>query len=157
MCPQTPQKANFVRISTGHGSVGPSNFHGPITASKYHVTVALAGSYTNLKGGKWGGGEARRHVVGGIAQPPDGHRAEAARSNMSRWRHGHRSIAAQPLHGSRTGSVRLRSGGCGDCTATPLRLQDFHTIFAQPLYGFTPAKKGPACPQCPVQEIARCL
>ena len=81
---------------------------------------------------------ARRHVVGGIAQSPQGHRAEAARSKTARRRHGHRTISAQPMLGSRTGSVRLPTGGCGDCTATPQRLRDFRTISAQPLYGFTP-------------------
>ena len=112
------------------------------------LRFCLAGSYANLKNRK---SIARTHVVGGIAQSPHGHRAEAARSKTAWWRHGHHTISAQPLHGSRTGSVRLPSGGCRDCTTTPLRLHDFRTISAQPLYGFTPA-----CPQEPVQEIARC-
>ena len=107
-----------------------------------------AGTYTNLKNRK---SVARSHVVGGIAQSLHGQRAEAARSKTARWRHGHLTISAQPLHGGRTGSVRLSSGGCGDCTATPLRLHDFRTISAQPLYGFTLA-----CPRGPVQEIPRC-
>ena len=112
------------------------------------LQFCLAGSYTYLKNRK---SVACRHVIGGIAQAPHGHRAETARSKTARWCHGHCTISAQPLHGSRTGSVRLPSGGCGDCTATPLRLHDFRTISAQPLYGFTPA-----CPRGPVQEIARC-
>ena len=106
----------------------------------------LAGSYTNLKNRK---SVARRHVVGGIWHHNP--RAEAARSKTAWWRHGHCTISAQPLHGSHTGSVWLPSGGCGECTATPLRLHDCHTICSQPLYGFTPA-----CPRGPVQEIARC-
>ena len=112
------------------------------------LRFCLAGSYTNLKNRK---SVARRHVIGGIAQSPHGHHAEAARSKTARWCHDHRSISAQLLHGSRTGSLGLPYGGCGDCTATPLRLHDFRTISAQPLYGFTPA-----CPWGPVQEIARC-
>ena len=42
---------------------------------------------------------ARRHVVGGNAQSPHGHRAKAD---------------------PRTGSVRFPCGGCGDWTATAL-------------------------------------
>ena len=112
------------------------------------LRFCLAGSYTNLKYRK---SIARWHAVGGIAQSLHGHHAEAARSKTARWRHGHRTISAQRLHGSRTGSIRLPSGGCGDCTATPLRLHDFRTISAQSLYGFTPA-----CPRGPIQEIAWC-
>ncbi|XP_041369634.1 CCN family member 3-like [Gigantopelta aegis] len=53
-----------------------------------------------------------------------------------------RTISAQPLHRSRTGSVRFP---CGDCTATALKLHDFRTVSAQPPYGFAPA-----CPRgCP--------
>ena len=107
------------------------------------LRFCLARSYTNLKNRK---SVARRHVVGGIAQSPHRHRAEAARSKTAEWRHGH-LISTQPLYRSRMGSVRLPSGGCGDCTATPLRLRDFRTISTQPLYGFTPA-----CPRGPVQQ-----
>ena len=67
-----------------------------------------AGSYTNLKNRK---SIAHRHVIVGIAQSPHGHRAETARSKTARWCHGHRTISAQPLHGSRMGSIRLPSGG----------------------------------------------
>ena len=71
----------------------------------------------------------RRHVVDGIAQSPYGHRTEAVLSKMA--------VAPRSPHffRSRTGFVPLPSGGCGDCTATPLRLHDFRTISAQPLYG----------------------
>ena len=100
------------------------------------LRFCLAGSYTNLKNHK---SVARRHVIGGISQSQHRHRAETARSKTAWWRHGHRTISAQPLHGSCAGSAQLPSGGCGDCTATPLRLHDFRTIFAQPLCGFTPA------------------
>ena len=97
----------------------------------------------------------RRHVVGGIAQSLHGHCTEAAHSktkmHAARSPHGHRTISAQPLHGSRTGSVWFSCRGCGVCTATALRLHDFRTIFVQPLYGFTQA-----CPRGPIQEIARC-
>ena len=86
---------------------------------------------------------AHRHVVGGIAQSPHGHRAEPEAAKTAEWCHGHSNISAQPLHRSRMGSVSLPSGGCGNCTATPLRLDDFHTISAQPL------SRGP------IQEIAR--
>ena len=72
---------------------------------------------------------ARRHVVGGIAQSPQGHRAKAD---------------------PRTGSVRFPCGGCGDCTATALTLHDLRTLSAQSLYGFTPG-----CPRGPLEEIAR--
>ena len=95
--------------------------------------------------------EACRHIVGGIAESPHGHREEAVRSKTVTEAAQHRTISAQPLYGSRTGSVRFQCGGCGHCTATALRLYDFRTISAQPLYGFTPA-----CPQGPIQEIARC-
>ena len=91
------------------------------------LQFCLAGSFTNLKNRK---SVARRHVVGGIAQSPHGHRKEAGRSKTAQWHHGHCTIFAQPMHGSRTGSVRLPSGVCGDCTATPLRLHDFRTISA---------------------------
>ena len=111
------------------------------------LRFCLAGSYTNLKNYK---SVTHRHVVGGITQSPHGHRAKAACSKTARSRHGHRTISAQPLHGSHPGSLRLPSGGCGDCVATSLRLHDCRTISAQPLYGFTPA-----CPRGPVQEIAR--
>ena len=73
---------------------------------------------------------ARRHVVGGIAQSPHGHRAKAD---------------------PHTGSVRFPCGGCRDWTATALTLHDFRTISAQFLYGFTPG-----CPRSPIEEIARC-
>ena len=108
------------------------------------LRICLAGSYSNLKNRM---SVACRHVVGGIAQSPHRHRAEAACSKTARWLHDHITISAQPLHGSRTGSVQLPSGGCGDCTATPLRLHDFRTISAQPLYGFTPA-----CPEGPFKK-----
>ena len=107
------------------------------------LRFCLVGSYTNLKNRK---SIARRHVVGGIAQSPHGQGAESTHSKMARWRHHHHTIFVQPLHESRTGSVRLPSGGCGDCTATPLRLHDFRTISAQPLYGFTPACPPPPPP-----------
>jgi len=47
-------------------------------------------------------------------------------------------ISVQPLHGSRTGSVRFPLKACGDCTVTALKLYDFRTISAQPPYGFVP-------------------
>ena len=98
------------------------------------LRLCLAGSYTNLKNRK---SVARRHVLVGIAQSPHGHHAEAARSKTARWCHGHRTISALPLHGSCAGSIRILSGGCGDCMATPLRLHDFCTIATHHLYGFT--------------------
>ena len=73
---------------------------------------------------------AHRHVVGGIAQTPHGHRAKA-----------------DPC----TDSVRFPCGVCGDCTATAMTLHNIRTISAQSLYGFTPG-----CPLGPVEEIARC-
>ena len=112
------------------------------------VRFCLARSYTNMKNRK---SVARIHVVGGIAQSPHWHRAEAERSKTARWRQSHRTISAQSLHGSRTGSVRLPSGGCGDCTADPMRMHDFRTISAQPpwpLYGLTSA-----CPRGPVGNV----
>ena len=78
---------------------------------------------------------AHRHVVGGIAQSPHGHRAEAARSNTARWCHGHRTISAQPLHGSRTGSARLPSRGCGDCT---ISIQSLHAASVRIYPGLAP-------------------
>ena len=144
--PYPPFRAAYARPPCG----GKRRLWAFLTVSRapWPLRFCLTGSYTNLKYRK---SVAHRHVVGGIAQSPHGHRAEAAYSKMARWRHGHRSISAQPLHGCSAVSVRLPSGGCGDCTATPLRLHDFRTISAQPLYGFTPA-----CPRGPVQEIARC-
>ena len=146
-CPYPPFRGASVRPPCMRRQEAAVRFSYGFTGSAAS-TIWLAGSYTNFKNRK---SVARRHVVGGIALSPHGHRAEAARSKTARWRHGHRTISAQPLHGSRTGSVRLSSGGCGDCTATPPRLHDFRTISAQPLYGFSPA-----CPRGPVQEIARC-
>ena len=80
----------FSYVFTGSATSGPLWF-------------CLAGSYTNLKNRK---SVDRRHVVGGIAQSPHRQRTETARSKTVRWRHGHRT--------------RLPSGGCGNCTATPL-------------------------------------
>ena len=64
--------------------------------------------------------EACRHIVGGIAESPHGHREEAVHSKTVREAAQHRTISAQPLYGSRTGSVRFQCGGCGHCMATQL-------------------------------------
>ena len=89
---------------------------------------------------------ACRHVVGGIAQSPHRHHAEAAHPKMARWLHCHHTISAphrlrtisirnlRRLHDSCTvttpslrhkGSVRLLCRVCGHCIATALRLHEF--------------------------------
>ena len=97
------------------------------------ASTILARSYTNLKNRK---SVARKYVVGGIAQSPHvraprggrtyGHRAEAARSKTARWR---RAVTAPSPRSlcteAATGSVRLPSGGCGDCTATATEIARF--------------------------------
>ena len=88
-------------------------------------TILLRGMLYKFEWKSW----ARRHDVGGIALSPQGRRAEATRwscsKRTSRRLHGHRAFSSEPLHESCTGSVRFPCGGCGDCTATALKLHDF--------------------------------
>ena len=143
-CPYPPFRAASVRAPCGRPPCGGRrrlwDFCTDSRASR-PLRFCLVGGYTNLKNQK---SVARRHVVGGIAQCPHAQKRHGSATVTT-------PISAQLLHRSRMGSVRLPSGGCGDCTATPLRLHDFRTISAQPLYGFTPA-----CPRGHVQEIAWC-
>ena len=76
------------------------------------------------------------HCSPGCFGTPAGLTTGSQCSKMARQPHSQPTISDQTLHVSGTYSLQFL---CGEDTATALKLDDFRTISAQPLYGFASA------------------